>query len=120
MVLRFLLLGVGLAVSGPAWRPALGCASAQPGTIGAALGQTEEHRLFVRAAPEGQGAAQAGLLPGDEIVALDGKNVRAMGPDDIRRAVRGDVGSVLVVTLVRAGQTMEVKIVRSPLLRGSR
>jgi C-terminal processing protease CtpA/Prc len=93
----------------------LGCASA-PGTIGAALGQTEEHRLFVRATPEGQGAARAGLVPGDEILLLDGKSVRAMSPEDVRRAVRGDVGSTLVVTLVRDGKTMEVKIVRTPLL----
>jgi C-terminal processing protease CtpA/Prc len=94
----------------------MACASSQPGTIGAALGQTEEHRLFVRGTPEGQGAARAGIVPGDEILLLDGKSVRAMSPEDVRGAVRGDVGSTLVVTIVRGGQTMEVKIVRTPLL----
>jgi C-terminal processing protease CtpA/Prc len=98
----------------PLWLAA--CASSRPGTIGAALGQTDEHRLFVRATPEGQGAARAGIVPGDEILFLDGKSVRAMSPEEIRRGVRGDVGSTLVVTLVRGGQTMEVKIVRTPLL----
>jgi hypothetical protein len=93
-----------------------GCSSPPPGTIGAALGQSAEHRLFVRSMPPGQGADRAGLLVDDEIVAIDGKDVRSMSPDDVRRAVRGDVGSTLVITILRGTERREMKIVRTPLL----
>ena len=92
------------------------CGSSAPGTIGAALGQRTDHRLFVRAMPPGEGAARAGLLEGDEILLIDGKNVRAMSEDDVRRAVRGDVGSALVLTVLRGTEKLEIKVVRTPLL----
>jgi carboxyl-terminal processing protease len=74
------------------------------------------HHVFVRAAPPGEGAAQAGLLVDDEVIALDGKPVAGMTPDDIRRAVRGDVGSTLTVTILRNGEKREMKVTRTPLL----
>ena len=92
------------------------CSSAAPGTIGAALGQQADHHVFVRSAPPGQGADKAGLTSGDEVVALDGKSVAGMTPDDIRRAVRGDVGSTLVVTILRDGEKRDIRVTRTPLL----
>jgi len=94
----------------------IGCAS-DPGTIGAAMGKTGDGRLFVRSMPPDQGAAQAGLRIDDEIVALDGKDVKAMSDDDVRRAVRGEAGSNLVVTIVRDGQRQDVTVKRSKLLK---
>jgi carboxyl-terminal processing protease len=93
-----------------------GCASSAPGTIGAALGQRTDHRLFVRSMPPGQGADRAGLAVDDEILLIDGKDVRAMSQDDIRRAVRGDVGSTMVLTILRGDARREIKVVRTPLL----
>ena len=90
------------------------CAS-EPGTIGAALGKRADGRMFVRPAPPGQGAADAGLLVDDEIVAIDGKDVKAMSEEDVRRAVRGDLGSTMMVTIVRDGQRREVPVRRSRL-----
>jgi C-terminal processing protease CtpA/Prc len=97
-----------------------GCGSGAPGTIGAALGQTRERRLFVRSLPPGQGAAQAGLELDDEILSIDGTGVGAMSQDDVRRAVRGPVGSTMVLKVRRTGPTgaseeREVKVVRTPL-----
>lgn len=92
------------------------CASAAPGTIGAALGQRADRRLFIRSLPPGQGAERAGLLLDEEIVAIDGKDVRGMTQDEIRKAVRGDVGSTLVVTVLRGGARRDVKVTRTPLL----
>lgn len=71
--------------------------------------------MFVRGAPAGQGAAEAGLLIDDEIVAIDGKDVKGMSEEDVRRAVRGDLGSTLTVTVVREGQRKDVAIKRSRL-----
>lgn len=93
-----------------------GCAGAAPGTIGAALGKRTDGRLFVRSIPPGQGASNAGLEVDDEIVLIDGKEVRAMSEDEIRRAVRGDVGSTMTLTIDRAGKKQEIKLQRSPLL----
>ena len=93
-----------------------GCGSAAPGTIGAALGQRTDGRLFVRSMPPGQGADRAGLREGDEILLIDGKDVRTMSHDDVRRAVRGDVGSSMVLTILRGTEKREIKVVRTPLL----
>lgn len=93
-----------------------GCASSAPGTIGAAIGQQADHRLFVRSVPPGQGADRAGLVVDDEILLIDGKPVQTMSSEDVRRAVRGDVGSTLMLTIVRKNQQHEIKVVRTPLL----
>lgn len=93
-----------------------GCGSSAPGTIGAALGQRTDHRLFVRSMPPGQGAERAGLQEGDEILLIDGKDVRGMSPEEVRRAVRGDVGSSMLLTILRGTEKREIKVVRTPLL----
>lgn len=92
------------------------CASGAPGTIGALLGQRTDGRLFVRGVPAGQGADRAGLEVEDEIVAIDGRSVKEMSQDEVRRAVRGDVGSKLTLTVERAGQRRDVVVERSPIL----
>ena len=94
----------------------LGCASAAPGTIGAVMGKRTDGRLFVRGIPPGQGADRAGLELEDEIVAIDGHLVQEMSEEDIRRAVRGDVGSTLTITVQRGGLRRDVKVQRSPIL----
>jgi C-terminal processing protease CtpA/Prc len=71
--------------------------------------------MFVRSTPPGQGASQAGLEIDDEIVAIDGVDVRAMSENDVRRAVRGSAGSTLVVTILRKGGRREVVVTRSAL-----
>lgn len=99
---------------------AASCASSAPGTIGAALGQKADHRLFVRGIPPGQAAERAGLAMDDEILAIDGRDVRMMTQDDVRRAVRGDVGSSMIVTILRHGEKREIRVVRTPLLAEGR
>ena len=94
-----------------------GCASAPAGTIGAALGQRTDHRLFVRSAPPGEGADRAGLGEDDEILAIDGRDVHVMTEEEIRSAVRGPVGSTLVVKVQRGDDRRDVTVVRSPIKR---
>ena len=92
------------------------CGAAAPGTIGAQLGQRTDGRLFVRGIPPGQGADKAGLELEDEIVAIDGHPVREMSQDDVKRAVRGDVGSTMVLSVERNGLKRDVRVQRSPIL----
>ncbi|MDB4944004.1 MAG: hypothetical protein JWP97_3538 [Labilithrix sp.] len=70
----------------------------------------------MRSIPPGQGADRAGLELDDEILAIDGKPVAQMSQDDVRRAVRGDVGSVMTVRVDRGGLRREVRVQRTPLL----
>ena len=96
---------------------ASGCASAPAGTIGAALGQRTDRRLFVRSVPPGEGADRAGLGEEDEILAIDGRDVHVMTEEEIRSAVRGPVGSTVVVTVQRGDNRRDVTVVRSPVKR---
>jgi PDZ domain len=105
--LNVLLLAFSLSCS---------CAAAAPGTIGAQLGQRADGRLFVRGIPVGQGADKAGLELDDEILAIDGHPVREMSRDDVKRAVRGDVGSTMVLSISRGGMKRDVEVQRSPML----
>ncbi|MBS2013792.1 MAG: PDZ domain-containing protein [Deltaproteobacteria bacterium] len=94
----------------------IACSSPLPGTIGAQLGKRTDGRVFVRGVPVGQGAEKAGLQVDDEVIAIEGKSVREMTQDDIKRAVRGDLGTTFTVTIERNGRRQDVKIERSPLL----
>ena len=100
------VLSIGIAIS---------CAATPLGSIGAALGQGADGRLFVREIPPGQAADKAGLQLDDEIKAIDGKPVVALTQDEVRLALRGDVGTTMTLTVERYGQKRDVKVLRTPL-----
>lgn len=91
------------------------CASGPIGSIGAVLGQGSDGRVFVREIPPGQGADKAGLELDDEIVAIDGKPVQSLTLDEVRTALRGDVGTTMTLTVERYGKRRDVKVERSSL-----
>lgn len=87
-----------------------------PGTIGAVLGRDNESRaLFVREAPPGLGAEQAGLRPGDEIVMIDGHYVKDLTSNDLRARLRGASGTTVALTVVRGDEVRHVVVKRAPL-----
>lgn len=65
---------------------------------------------------EGTGA-QGRLQVGDEIVAIDGVDVRGADRDEIHRRLRGVVGTPVELTVVRAGTIERVVVVRAPYRR---
>jgi S1-C subfamily serine protease len=91
------------------------CASAVPGSIGAMLGKKDapDGRVFVREVPAGLAAANAGLEVDDEILTIDGVDVRPISKEEVSKKLRGDVGTTVVLTVSRAGQKREVKVVRT-------
>jgi carboxyl-terminal processing protease len=69
-------------------------------------------RLIVRGAAPDSPAHFAGIEPGDQIVAVDGKPVEGQKPRDVAAAIRGEVGSSVKLTLNRQGQSREVSLSR--------
>ncbi|MGK3999765.1 PDZ domain-containing protein [Sorangium sp. So ce1024] len=94
---------------------AAGC-SASVGSIGAVLGRdNESEALHVRDVPPGLAAERAGLLPGDEILMIDGVYVRDLTSTELRDRLRGPVGSAVELTIVRGGDVRRVRVVRGAL-----
>jgi len=116
MTMRFVLgllaaaaLGLGCSVLEPSWE----------GSVGAVLRYNKDTRALRvdRVPPEGKAAA-AGLKPGDQIVAVDGKTVDQMTLDEILTALRGPVGTTAKLTVIRDTKTLEITIERSPFAEG--
>jgi C-terminal processing protease CtpA/Prc len=95
---------------------AAACGAPIVGSIGAVLGRDNDtHALYVRDVPAGLGADRAGLLPGDEIVMINGVHVRDLSPRDVRARLRGEVGSAVELTVVRGNEVLEVQVIRGEL-----
>jgi carboxyl-terminal processing protease len=95
-----------------------GCA-AEVGTIGAILGQKPDGRLFVRETPRDLAAARGGLAPGDEILLVEGKDVRQMSEQELYGALSGDVGTKVKLTVVRGDGVYRLTLTRTPVPRRS-
>jgi C-terminal processing protease CtpA/Prc len=86
------------------------------GSVGAVLAQSHpDGRVTVRDTPPGLPAAQAGLVPGDEILFIEGRDVRAMSPDAIHLALEGQVGSTVELTILHQGKIERMALKRAPL-----
>jgi C-terminal processing protease CtpA/Prc len=95
---------------------AAGCAAGGPGSIGAVLGRDNETRaLHVREVAERPAAAAAGLLPGDEIVMIDGVWVKELSAEQIRQKLRGDAGTTVALTVVRGEAVRHLSVTRTPM-----
>ena len=92
---------------------AVSCA-APVGTIGAVLGQRDDGRLVIRETPPGLAAERAGLQAGDEILLIDGRDVRPLPPNAVHQLLAGGVGEPVRLTLLRGEQVLRVELMRSP------
>lgn len=97
---------------------AVGCAGARTvGSIGAVLGRNADTgAVHVREVPDGHAADLAGLAPGDEIVFVDGRDVRDLDVPALRELLRGEPGSHVDLTLLRGGRVVRVRVARAPLV----
>lgn len=69
--------------------------------IGAEIGLDENEQLVIIAPLQGTPASTAGLLAGDAIIAIDGESTAGISVDDAVKKIRGDRGSVVVLTIYR-------------------
>jgi C-terminal processing protease CtpA/Prc len=97
------------------WTALLLACAAPAGTIGAVLARAPDGTLRIREAPTGLAAAEAGLTPGDQILLIDGVDVRALAPDQIHEALAGKVGEPVKLTAVRNGEILRVTLERTPI-----
>jgi carboxyl-terminal processing protease len=102
-------------IAGAAAALLLACASTH-GSIGAVLGQDKtDGRLMVRQVPPTMTAARAGIEVGDEVLLIDGQDVRRMSPQAIHQALEGDEGTHVSLTILRRGQIQRISVDRGPL-----
>ena len=92
----------------------LGACGADRGTIGALLAQTPDQRLVLRDVPPNLAAARAGLQPGDELLLIDGRDVRELDERGVHQALAGNVGDPVKLTLLREGRVVRVTLRRTP------
>lgn len=85
--------------------------------IGAYVDVEAEFLTIVRPIP-GFPAEQAGLLPGDRIIAVDGEDVIGVDPALVRLKVLGPAGSTVVLTIVRDGvdEPFDVPVTRAHIV----
>jgi carboxyl-terminal processing protease len=89
----------------------LGCGGSH-GTIGAMLGQRADGRLFIRETPERLPAAAGGVQPDDEVLLIDGIDVRTLDSRGIHGVLSGEAGTRVKLTLVRDESIVRVTLER--------
>ncbi|WP_378954136.1 S41 family peptidase [Pelosinus sp. sgz500959] len=83
------------------------------GGVGIILG-SKDNVLTVVAPIEGTPSAQAGILSGDQIIKIDGKDANGLAIDEAVNLIRGAEGSSVLLTIGRIGQeNKEYHLVRS-------
>jgi predicted metalloprotease with PDZ domain len=70
----------------------------------------DAHRFTIHSVAPGSPAAQAGLLPGDVVAALDGRPAAQFTLTEIRTALAAEGRPAVAMAVVRAGRTIETTI----------
>jgi len=103
---------LGLVLAGAV---AVGACTPAPGTIGAVLARAPDGTLRISESPAGLAAAEAGLEPGDQILLIDGVDVRAFDAAAVHAALSGDVGDPVKLTVIRGDEVLRVTLARTPV-----
>jgi len=94
---------------------------AQRGTVGVRFGRDTEGQLFAREVPEGLGAANAGVRPGDQVLLIEGRDVRPLSDTEIHELLSGGYGSRVRITVLRDSAVIRFAVERTqpraPLLK---
>jgi len=92
----------------------VGCSGgAAAASIGAVFGRDNETgALYVRDVTPGLAAEEAGLLPGDQVVMIDGRVVRDMPEKELRSKLHGEAGTTVALTLLRGEEVRHARVTR--------
>ncbi|MEM7332683.1 MAG: S41 family peptidase [Chloroflexota bacterium] len=89
------------------------------GGIGATLSRPEENGPIILEPIPGNPAEEAGILSGDQLVAVDGREILPeMTVQEIAESIRGEKGTSVVLTVIHNGETesVDVEIIRGDIL----
>ncbi len=83
--------------------------------VGIQLGQNDKKQLEVVAPIDGTPAARAGILAGDVIAKIDGKDSISLSTDVAVDKIRGKSGTTVSLTIIRGSETKEFKLTREKI-----
>jgi carboxyl-terminal processing protease len=78
---------------------------------------TDGEYLTIVSPIEGSPAEEAGLLPGDRVIAIDGEDMTGVAPEEARLRVLGPEGTTVTLTVAREGEPepLEFSITRAEI-----
>jgi carboxyl-terminal processing protease len=82
--------------------------------VGILLEPKDGHLMIVRPLQDSP-AQQAGIVAGDEIIAIDGEEVAGRADSEAASLIRGEEGSTVVLTIKRGDQTIDFTLERKAL-----
>jgi len=80
--------------------------------IGITVSNLEENFMEVLKVEPGSGAHEAGILPGDVVLEVEGQNVAEIGMDAMRQLIRGKEDTQIAVTVIRGEERIEFSVTR--------
>ncbi len=84
--------------------------SGKYGGIGVTIG-LRDGKITVLTVMEGYSAQRQGIQPGDRILAVEGKQIDGMRPDNVRALTRGEPGTEIHLTVERDGEPKPLEFV---------
>lgn len=84
--------------------------------IGVTISTEEENFFEIRKVDGGSGAEEAGLLPGDMIVGVEGKSVEELGLNKAKAMIKGEENTQVNLQIKRGEEIREVAVTRKTVL----
>ncbi|MBC8000906.1 MAG: S41 family peptidase [Leptolyngbya sp.] len=83
--------------------------------VGIQLAMSEQKKIVVISPIAGSPAATAGVLPGDEIIEVDGEMVAGQPLDSVVKKIRGPIDTKVSLTMLRDGKRVIVPLKRAEI-----
>jgi len=80
------------------------------GGIGITVERTDDKKILIRAVQDGSPSAKAGVLAGDQILAIDGEPMTDRTLGDVVSRLRGSIGAPVTLTVLRPTQGSELAL----------
>ena len=92
--------------------------SSWPGGVHAVFGWSPEG-VRVTDVPADGPAQEAGLREDDRLVAIDGVPVAGLSQQEVQKRLTGEVGSYVVLSVLREGKPLDIRVERAPYKRAT-
>ncbi|WP_052947408.1 S41 family peptidase [Aneurinibacillus tyrosinisolvens] len=72
-------------------------------------------RFIIQSVMEGAPAQRAGLMTGDEVIAIDGESIAGKKIDEVTEKMKGNAGTSISMTVKRKSETLTVNLTREEI-----